>query len=69
MYTTAGIVAAVPPLFFHHLYRSAEIMNEMEAGATNLMTVFEANNDFLDETSSIGSGRSRIGEARKNRKR
>ena len=54
MYTTAaGIVAAVPLLFFHHLLseRQEEIMNEMEAGATNLMTVFEANNDFLDETS------------------
>gem|GEM_PF-214525 len=50
MYTTAaGIVAAVPLLFFHHLLseRQEEIMNEMEAGATNLMTVFEGNNDFV----------------------
>ena len=52
MYTTAaGIVAAVPLLFFHHLLseRQEEIMNEMEAGATRLMATFETNGLFDDD--------------------
>jgi biopolymer transport protein ExbB/TolQ len=51
MYTTAaGIVAAVPLLFFHHLLseRQEELMNEMEAGATKLMTTFESNDLFVN---------------------
>jgi biopolymer transport protein ExbB len=56
MYTTAaGIVAAVPLLFFHHLLseRQEEIMNEMEAGATRLMATFESNDLFHEDAPEV----------------